>query len=204
MECLKAATLQLPINSQLGFAYIIPYSGRPQFQIGYKGYIQLAMRTGQYRYLNADCLYEGMAIKRNYLTGETEITGEPSGEKIIGYFCHMETTNGFTKTIYMTEKEMAAWAKKYSKSYNRPGSAWETNHKEMGLKTVVRRLLSKWGIMSIEIQRALEADIEAEVASEIENNANGAIIDIKPTKGQKEAPKHVMETGEFDVDPAGF
>ncbi|MGF7429606.1 recombinase RecT [Thermoanaerobacterium thermosaccharolyticum] len=189
MEALKAATLKLPINKQLGFAYIVPYRNNkgqmiPQFQLGYKGYIQLAMRTGQYKNLNAGVVYEGIKVHRDILTGEVVFTGEPTSDKPQGYFAYMELINGFKKTVYMTHAEVVAHAKRYSKSFNSANSAWQTNFEEMALKTVLRRLLSKYGILSTEMVTALtsdrDEDIENEVAAEIEENANKEVIDIKP------------------------
>jgi recombination protein RecT len=188
MEALKAATLKLPINKQLGFAYIVPYRNNkgqmiPQFQLGYKGYIQLAMRTGQYKNLNAGVVYEGIKVHKDLLTGEIHFTGEPTSDKPQGYFAYMELINGFKKTVYMTHAEMVAHAKRYSKSYHSDNSAWKTNFEEMALKTVLRRLLSKYGMLSTEMITALESDkdedIEKEVAEEIEENANKEEIDVE-------------------------
>lgn len=185
MEALKAATLKLPINKQLGFAWIVPYKDKggkpvPQFQLGYKGYIQLAMRTGQYKYLNAGIVFEGCTVKTNVLTGETTIKGEPKNEKPLGYFAHMELLNGFTKTVYMTKEKVTAHAKKYSKSYGNKGSAWTTDFDAMATKTVVRRLLSKYGILSVEMQTALLSDVEDEVEAQHGEYANsGTVIDAE-------------------------
>jgi recombination protein RecT len=170
MEALKAASLKLPINKQLGFAYIIPYkdgkTGQyvPTFQLGYKGYIQLAMRTGAYKYINADVVYEGELVKYDKLTGEIEI--DPSkrvSDKKIGYFAYIETLNGFRKTLYMSIEEVTKHAQRYSKSFNSKNSVWATDFDAMALKTVLRLLLSKYGIMSIEMQTALSED-NAELA----------------------------------------
>lgn len=182
LECLKAATLKLPINKQLGFAYIVPYKTKgvltPNFQIGYKGYIQLAMRSGQYRTLNANCVYEGQKVHIDYLTGSIEIEGEPKNDKVIGYFAYMELVNGFKKTLYMTKEQAMAWGKRYSKSYQSTINPWKTYPDEMALKTVIRRLLSKWGIMSIDMQQALVSDVDTKIEEEINANANSEIIDI--------------------------
>ncbi|MBC7340855.1 MAG: recombinase RecT [Clostridia bacterium] len=188
MEALKAATLKLPINKQLGFAYIVPYKSKgqavPQFQIGYKGYIQLAMRTGQYRCLNAGVIYEGVKVERDILTGEVRFSGEPTSQKPQGYFAYMELLNGFRKTVYMTHDEVLSHAKRYSKSFGSPGSAWQSNFEEMAMKTVIRKLLSHYGILSTDMVAALTSerngDVEAEVAEEIANEANGEVIDVEP------------------------
>jgi len=199
MECLKAATLKLPINKQLGFAYIVPYGGTPQFQLGYKGYIQLAMRTGKYKFLNAGVIHDGMKVSENLLTGETTVTGGANSDKVIGYFAHMELLNGFTKTVYLTTEKIEAHGKKFSKSYSKSSSPWKTNFEAMAKKTVVRLLLSKWGIMSIEMQDAIVRDVDAEVAEDINQNANKQIIDVQEaqTVDDKQPPAHNPETGEL-------
>lgn len=183
MEALKAATLKLPINKQLGFAYIVPYKKVPQFQLGYKGYIQLAMRTGQYKYLNAGIVYEGMEVKKDILTGKVEISGEPKSDKAIGYFTYMELLNGFSKTLYMTKDEIINHAKKHSKSYGNKNGAWSTNFDEMAMKTTTRLLLSKYGILSTDMIAALTTDTvddtETVVEREIEENANKEVIDVE-------------------------
>lgn len=199
MEALKAAVLKLPINKQLGFAYVIPYKNKPQFQIGYKGYIQLAMRTGQYRFLNAGTVSEGQSVERNTLTGETKIIGDPKkSAKVIGYFCYMELLNGFTKTVYMTKAEVTAHGKKYSKSFNKADSAWKTDFDAMALKTVVRRLLSKFGVMSVEMQTALTTDTDDSTQNEINDNANGEVLDLEPEEEEDDP-----EPEEEPAAPAG-
>jgi recombination protein RecT len=183
-ECLKAATLKLPINKNLGFAWIVPYGNKPQFQIGYRGYIQLAMRTGQYKYINAGGVYEGVAVEQDLLTGAVEFTGKATSDKIAGYFAYFELLNGFSKAVYMTADEMLAHAKRYSKSFNNKSSAWQTNFDEMAYKTCIRQLLSKYGFLSTEMISALsadqEVDVETRAESEIKVNANSEIIDITP------------------------
>lgn len=204
MECLKSATLKLPINKQLGFAYIVPYKNKkgehiPQFQLGYKGYVQLAMRTGQYKHLNAGVIYEGVDITRNILTGEIEFSGEPTSDKPQGYFAHLEMLNGFTKTVYMTSEEMLAHAKRYSKSFHKSTSAWKTNFEEMAQKTVIRKLLSKYGYLSTEIISALSSDTE-EIDDEINQEANQEIIDIEYEVQDDEEDEQEQEE-EQDAEP---
>jgi len=171
MEALKAASLKLPINKQLGFAWIVPYrDGRtgqyiPTFQLGYKGYIQLCMRTGAYRYINADVVYEGELVKCDKLTGEIEIDPtKRTSDKKIGYFAFIETLNGFRKTLFMTVEEVTKHAQQYSKSYGSKNSVWATDFDAMALKTCLRLLLSKYGVMSVEMQRAYIDDSADTVA----------------------------------------
>jgi len=171
MEALKAASLKLPINKQLGFAWIVPYrDGRtgqyiPTFQLGYKGYVQLCMRTGAYKYINADVVYEGELIKHDKLTGEIEIDPEKRiSDKKVGYFAFIETLNGFRKTLYMSVEEVTKHAQQYSKNYGSKNSVWATDFDAMALKTCLRLLLSKYGVMSVEMQRAYIEDSADTVA----------------------------------------
>lgn len=201
MEALKAAVLHLPINKALGYAYVIPFKNtkkvngkwvkvyEPVFQMGYKGYIQLAMRTGQYRTINADAVYEGELRKVNKLTGEIAFDGERTSDKVVGYFCYFELLNGFSKTLYMTVEQMANHAKRYSKGlvkYDEDGNkvdvtvdslvaladlpmapdsktvGWLGNFHGMAIKTAIRNLLSKYGYLSVEMQNAISNDYEGD------------------------------------------
>ena len=219
MEALKAASLKLPINKQLGFAYIVPYKtqGRyvPTFQLGYKGYIQLCMRTGAYKYINADVVYEGELVKYDKLTGEIEI--DPScrvSDKKVGYFAFLETLNGFRKTVYLTTEQITAHAKKYSKSYSSKNSPWVTDFDSMALKTCLRLLLSKYGIMSVEMQQAYVHDVGPGVVDLADQQAAGEVLeveaDVAPENPFEEAPEVEVEaqTGEgegslFGIDKKG-
>ena len=199
MEALKAASLKLPINKQLGFSWIVPYKkdGKqlPTFQIGYKGYIQLAMRTGAYRYINSDVVYEGELASQDKLTGEIEI--DPASrisDKKIGYFAFIETLNGFRKTIYMTMGEVTAHAKKYSKSFGHQSSAWTTDFDAMALKTCLRLLLSKYGIMSVEMQKAYVDDVSGDtvgladdVLAGAPTDDSGDVIDVEAVESENGA-----------------
>lgn len=182
-EALKAATLKLPINKSLGFAYIVPYKNVPVFTVGYKGYIQLAMRTGQYRYLNADAVYEGELKGADKLTGIIDLSGEKTSDTVVGYFAYMELVNGFSKSVYWTLEQVTDHAKKFSMSYNSSSSAWKTNFDAMAIKTVVRNLLSKYGIMSIDMTTALTSDTDdeyrsaEEIRAEVRQNANTEVIE---------------------------
>lgn len=195
MEALKAAVLKLPINKALGYVYLLPFKNKgvptPTFIIGYKGLIQLAMRTGQYKYINADVVYEGEISGRDKLTGAIDFSGEKKSDKVIGYFAHIELLNGFRKTLYVTVEEVAKHAKKYSPAikYNNSvtvqslmklagkdpsGIGWLGDFDSMAIKTVLRELLSKYGYLSIEMQSAIAQDIETDIRAERDN----AIEDI--------------------------
>lgn len=226
-EALRAATLRLPLNKALGFAYIVVYNNSvknpdgswskvptPTFIPGYKGYIQLAMRTGQYRTINADYVYEGELRKVNKLSGEIAFDGEKKSDKIVGYFCYFELLNGFSKTLYVALEDMAAYAKRYSPSVGKNTTieqliakandgivskkvGWEGNFNDMALKTVIRRLLSKYGYLSVEMQNAISKDTEEQEMSGrndmIAENANKQVINIDDSNFEEVDP----ETGEI-------
>ena len=154
-----AAALKLPINPSLGFAFIVPYKGHATFQIGWKGFVQLAMRSGQYRTLNSGAVREGQIEDIDFVTGEI-IRGEKISDEIVGYVAYMELINGFKKSLYMSLDEMQAHAEKYSQSYaydlrsGRKSSVWSTNFDAMAKKTVLKKLLNNFGIISIDQQSA--------------------------------------------------
>ena len=166
-----AAALKLPINPGLGFAHIVPYKGQATFQIGAKGFVQLAMRSGLYRTLNSGAVREGQIADIDFVTGEI-IRGEKISDKIVGYVAYMELVNGFKKSLYMTVEELQAHAEKYSMSYaydvrsGRRSSVWSTNFDAMAKKTVLKKLLSNFGIISIDQQSAaLATALQADQAT---------------------------------------
>lgn len=195
MEALKAAVMNLPINKQLGYAYILSFKNKgvatPTFVIGYKGLIQLAIRTGQYRYINADVVYEGEIGSKDKLTGSIAFDGQKSSEKVIGYFAHIELMNGYTKTLYSTLEEVAKHAKKYAPSLkfdtitaeqlaklagkDPTDIGWKGDFDSMALKTVLRELLSKYGYLSIDMQQAVSDDQDYAPQSE----RDAAIQDVE-------------------------
>jgi recombination protein RecT len=154
-----AATLDLPINPSLGFAHLVPYGNRTQFQIGWRGLVQLALRTGQYKNMNVAELYEGELVSWNRVTGEIEIDfSKKSSETVIGYVAFFKLINGFEKYTYMTYEEVVRHGRRYSKSYENPNGRWKQDFNSMALKTVLKLLLSKWGILSVEMQQAITKD----------------------------------------------
>lgn len=203
-ECLKAASLKLPINKQLGFAYVVPFKGNPQFQIGYKGLIQLALRTGAYKYINAGSVYDGEFRGADKLTGEIDLNGEAVSDTVVGYFAYIETINGFKKAMYWNKDKIAKHAKKYSQSYNSSYSPWETNFDEMATKTVLRNLINHYGIMSIEMANAFEAEDNAGLAANAMQEdktiieAEAVVSDTPETDDTPELPKDGDDPYPFD------
>ena len=198
---IASAVLNLPIEKNLGFAYIVPYKDREkgmiaQFQLGYKGYIQLALRSGEYKYINAIEVKEGEIKNYNMLTGELELEfiedmDKRLEAKTIGYASYIEFNNGFRNTLFMTESQMKNHAKRYSQSYqydvnyNKKNSNWSKNFEAMALKTVLKLNISKYGALSVEIQKALQTD--GMVVNEIEDDGtiagkfsdnNGDVVEV--------------------------
>lgn len=158
-SCMVAATMDLPVDKNLGYAWVVPYGTKAQFQMGYKGYIQLALRTGQYNAINVVEIREGELISWNPLSEEVEIDfTQRKSDKVIGYAGYFKLLNGFEKTVYWSKEEVESHAKKFSKTYSFKNGVWQTDFDSMAKKTVLRNLLSKWGILSIEMQKAYSAD----------------------------------------------
>lgn len=193
MEALKAATLRLPINKNLGFAWIIPrWSSKenkyvPGFQTGWKGIVQLAQRTGAYRYINADAVYEGETVMVDRLTGDATIAGQKDNDKAVGYFAYIELLNGFRKVAFWTKEEVEKHAIKYNPECKKAGKLvnnWLEHFDSRAKSTVLKNLISKYGIMSVEMANVInedeDHDYEGAALREIEANANKTPIDVKP------------------------
>ena len=168
----KATVLDLPLDSSLGFAYVVPFDNHKksisvaQFQIGYKGLIQLAIRSGQYAKINVTDIREGEIINYDITSGEYELKKYATFEeyesryskKIVGYMAFLKLNNGFEKYSYWSIDKIKQHAQRYSKSYNSSHSVYKTNESEMYAKTVLKNLLNKWGILSIEMTDAIKYD----------------------------------------------
>ena len=168
---LLGESLKLSPSPQLGQYYLVPFNDKnkgkvAQFQLGYKGYIQLAIRSGQYKKLNVLAIKEGELVRFDPLNEEIEvklIEDEEAREQAvtIGYYAMFEYTNGFRKAIYWSKKKMEAHASKYSKGYQakKGFTFWEKDFDAMAYKTMLRQLISKWGVMSIDMMSAMDADM---------------------------------------------
>ena len=206
LEALKAATLKLPINKGLGFGFIVPYKNVPQFQIGYRGLIQLAQRSGQYKYINADAVYEGEKVNYNRISGMLEISGEATSENIVGYFAYFQLVNGFEKAVFWSREKIEAHAKKFSRAYQydlsngAKASPWSTNFDAMALKTVLRSIISKYGPMSVEFANAMAQDTDDRVEAEVAQNANATPITIEGELADEPAVKPVQAAVPADDD----
>lgn len=223
---LLGESLNLSPSPQLGQYYLVPYDNRSkglkeaQFQLGYKGYIQLAIRSGQYKKLNVLAIKEGELIRFDPLNEEIEVNLIPDENEreraaTIGYYAMFEYTNGFRKAIYWSKARMVEHAKKYSPGYKRDlekGSQytfWSKDFDAMAYKTMLRQLISKWGIMSIEMQSAIDADMavirEDGTKDYVETGNADYVQEAEPTN----IPENVVPEGgqagkmpEDEIDPA--
>lgn len=219
---MKAATLKLPIEPSLGMAYVVPYNrsekqgdtwvkiNEAQFQMGYKGFIQLAQRSGQIRNINCDIVYKEEFLRYDKVYGTLHLKEEQvdSGE-VEGYFASLELINGFRKMIFWKKEKVIAHAQKYSKTYDKQigdfksGTPWKTEFDAMAQKTLIKELLSKYAPLSTELQEAIIADNEDYNVNEVKRakdvtppgsdnlsdllgapEETGGVIDHEPENGQ--------------------
>lgn len=160
---IKATALDLPLDQNLGFAYVIPYNNRKegtteaQFQLGYKGFIQLAIRSGQFVGINATEVREGELEDFDLLTGKLKFKAKPNRHelKVVGYVAYFELTNGFSKSFYMSIEEVRAHRERFSKAKNSP---WDSDFDAMAKKTVLKLLLSHYAPLSIQMTNAIQSD----------------------------------------------
>ncbi|MBP3875522.1 MAG: recombinase RecT [Lachnospiraceae bacterium] len=188
---LLGESLKLSPSPQLGQYYMVPFNDKnkgkvAQFQLGYKGYIQLALRSGQYKKLNVLAIKEGELIRYDPLDEEIEvklIEDEVEREKAptIGYYAMFEYLNGFRKTMYWSREKMESHAQKYSKGYaaKKGYTFWEKDFDAMAYKTMLRQLISKWGVMSIDMVTAMDSDL--------------AVINDDGTKDYVESEEYVID-----------
>ncbi len=219
-----AATLNLPINNSLGFAYIVPYRNKSngkveaQFQLGYKGFIQLAQRSGQFERLVSLPVYQNQLIAKDPISGfKFDWEQEPAeNEQAIGYYAYFKLINGFTAELYMTRKQIDGHAKRYSQSFKKGYGVWADNYDAMALKTVIKLLLSRMAPLSIDMQKAVLSDqavikdVNGEQYEYIDHQGDSGsslndLIDNPPTDaGAAEAPAIIQSDPVADaaVQPA--
>lgn len=221
---LLGESLNLSPSPQLGQYYLVPYDNRSkgvkeaQFQLGYKGYIQLATRSGQYKKLTVLAIKDGELVRFDPLNEEIEVRliedeEEREQTRAMGYYAMFEYTNGFRKALYWSRVKMEAHAKRYSPGYKKDlekGTKWTFWAKDfdgMAYKTMLRQLISKWGIMSIDLVQAIDADmavIHTDGTMEyVETETMEDVIaeqgtEVRPVKEESENPETVVEDDFFD------
>lgn len=185
-----AATLDLPINPNLGMAYVVPYGGVAGFQLGWKGLVQLAQRTGLYEAMNATPIYEGQLLDEDPFTGDYSFGKEKTSDVVIGYLFYFRLLSGFRKYTYWSVEKVEKHAKRYSQTYAKGYGNWKTNFEPMALKTVVIDGLNKWGPKSIKMQTVAKAI-----------SSDSGVIDLEtgevksfPDAVEPEAPMAPQET----------
>lgn len=223
---IKATALNLPLDSNLGFAYVIPYKNKDgrteaQFQIGWRGIVQLAIRSGQFKTINVTDVREGELKEFDLLSGSMRFEANPNRDTlpIIGYVAHFELVNGFKKSLYMTSSQIETHAVKYSRTYSsrdvsvKSQSKWTTEFDLMAKKTVLKLLLGRYAPLSVEMQQAVKydqsvirdesgtpdyvdndvEDVEAVVVKE--DDENGIIKKILEMNSEEEVTKYLSDNG---------
>ena len=209
---LLGESLKLSPSPQLGQYYLVPFNDKNRgkvatFQLGYKGYIQLAIRSGQYKKLNVLAIKEGELVKFDQLNEEIDVNlieDEEEREKAptIGYYAMFEYTNGFRKALYWSKAKMEAHALKYSAGYKakKGYTFWEKDFDGMAYKTMLRQLISKWGIMSVEMATAIDSDMavinEDGGRTYVEIEEPVVVEEAKVEEPQTEEPKQEEESAE--------
>jgi recombination protein RecT len=197
-SALRAATLRLSCDPGIGQAYLVPFKGRCTLIIGYKGIKDMALRTNQYRYLHIAEIFEGETVDEDRMTGKRTLGGGKVSNETAGWLLYFELVSGFCKWYYMTVEEIAGHAARYSKSINRPDSAWKTNLREMQMKTVLRQGLTKWGVFDPHDSAAL-VQLEEE-----QGYIDAELSDVQQPDIQPAAPKSELELLSelgFDAEP---
>lgn len=191
-SAMTAATLNLPIQPSLGFAYIVPYGQNAQFQLGYKGLIQLAIRSGQVKNINSGVIYKSQFKSYDPIFETLEIDPEatPSGE-VHGYFASLELVNGFRKMIYWSYDKVYAHGKRFSKSFT--SGPWKSDFDAMAQKTLLKDLIGKYAPLSTEMQTAFEEDGKNE-------DVKAKPIDVTPKEDNQILLSELMEEQEVQVD----
>ena len=238
---LLGEALNLSPSPQLGQFYMVPFDNKKkgckeaQFQLGYKGYIQLAIRSGYYKKLNVLAIKEGELVRYDPLDEEVEVNlidDDILREEAptMGYFAMFEYENGFRKTLYWSKKKMLAHAEKYSFAFYKNGGArslelleqgkipekdmwkyssfWFKDFDGMALKTMLRQLISKWGIMSIDLQNAIDKDMavihedgKTDYVDAVKAEDDGVVSDQELQEVQEDQP---AEPGTQQPDPKGI
>lgn len=207
---MTAATLNLPLNNSLGYAWLVPYNEKQKdgsyktkatFQIGYKGFVQLAMRSGQFKTIHATDVREGEIISRDRLTGEMEFQWESDDKKRekmpkAGYVAYFKLLSGYEATFFMSMDELNAHGKKFSQTFKKGFGLWQTDFDSMAQKTVLKLLLSKYAPLSIDMQTAVTKDQAA--FNDVEDSEDITYVDNETPEldHDLERQKTLVETAE--------
>lgn len=206
MGAATAASMDLPLNPNLGYAALVPFNSKEgcfaQLQVMVKGWVELFLRSGQCQNIICETVYEGQLIKKNKFTGEYVFDeSAKKSDKIAGFMAYFRLSNGFEKTEYMTVEEVKAHAQKFSQTYRKGIGPWKEMFEQMGQKTTLKRLLTKWAPKSIEMQQmaifdqsVVKGDIndiehaEAVYADSAKNETVSDTTDFQEAEVVEEAP----------------
>jgi recombination protein RecT len=190
-SALRAATLSLSCDPAVGQAYLVPYGKVATFVVGYKGLRDMALRTNKYRFIHVDKVYQGEGVDIDRITGSAKMIGGKESDTIAGWVATFELFNGFRKTLYMTREEIHAHAKQYSKGYERQGGVWKANPAMMEKKTVLRQLLTHWGVLDARDELFMSAVDGAEV--EDLGTIEATFVHEKPDPREDVSESDIME-----------
>lgn len=199
-----AASMDLPLNANLGYAALVPFNSKDgcfaQLQVMVKGWTELFLRSGQCQSIICETVYEGQLVKKNKFTGEYIFDEDAkTSDKIIGFMAYFRLTNGFEKYEYMTIDEIKAHAQKFSQTFRRGGGIWKDHFEEMAKKTVLKRLITKWAPKSIEMQRMAMFD-QSVVNGDINDIDNAQAVYADNQKDERHERGEVTEFEEVDTE----
>ena len=199
-----AASMDLPLNANLGYAALVPFNSKDgcfaQLQVMVKGWTELFLRSGQCQSIICETVYEGQLVKKNKFTGEYVFNEDAkTSDKIIGFMSYFRLTNGFEKYEYMTIEEIKAHAQKFSQTYRRGTGIWKEHFEEMAKKTVLKRLITKWAPKSIEMQRMAMFD-QSIVNGDINDIDNAQAVYADNQKDERHEHGEVTEFEEVDTE----
>ena len=199
-----AASMDLPLNANLGYAALVPFNSKDgcfaQLQVMVKGWTELFLRSGQCQSIICETVYEGQLVKKNKFTGEYVFDEDAkTSDKIIGFMAYFRLTNGFEKYEYMTIEEIKAHAQKFSQTFRRGSGIWKDHFEEMAKKTVLKRLITKWAPKSIEMQRMAMFD-QSVVNGDINDIDNAQAVYADNQKDEHRERGEVTEFEEVDTE----
>ena len=199
-----AASMDLPLNANLGYAALVPFNSKDgcfaQLQVMVKGWTELFLRSGQCQAIICETVYEGQLVKKNKFTGEYVFDEDAkTSDKIVGFMSYFRLTNGFEKYEYMTIEEIKAHAQKFSQTFRRGSGIWKDHFEEMAKKTVLKRLITKWAPKSIEMQRMAMFD-QSVVNGDINDIDNAQAVYADNQKDERHEHGEVTEFEEVDTE----
>ena len=203
MGAAAAASIDLPLNPNLGYAALVPFNSKDgcyaQLQIMWKGLVELFLRSGQCQSIICETVYEGQLVKKNKFTGEYIFDEDAKkSDKIIGFMAYFRLSNGFEKYEYMTVEEVKKHAQQFSQTYRSGRGVWKDQFEAMARKTVLRRLLSKWAPKSVEMQQMMIYD-QGVIKGDVSDMGNAQVVYADNPKQEIDAPQETTDFQEAEV-----